>query len=272
MSVRFWGVRGTIPSPGPDKVRYGGETSCVEVRCGGRLLILDAGSGLRRLGAALQREQAAIDADIFLSHCHIDHVLGLPFFAPAYVAQNRFRLWSARLAGQMTLAAGLQRLMSAPLFPATVELLKAHMQFNDFPCGETLMPHPGIVVRTAPLQHPDGATGYRIEHAGKAVAYVTDTEHRDGGADANVLALAERADLMIYDATYTQDEYRAHVGWGHSTWQEGVRLAAAARVSTLALFHHAPEHDDAFMDAIAAQAAATRPGTIVAREGLCLEL
>jgi phosphoribosyl 1,2-cyclic phosphodiesterase len=244
----------------------------VEVRCGGRLLILDAGTGLRRLGAALQRGRSAIDADIFVTHCHIDHVLGLPYFAPAHVARNRFRLWFGQVSPTRTLAAGLHQLMSAPLFPTPLGSLKAHLRFNDFPCGDTLTPHPGIVVRTAPLHHPDGATGYRIEHAGKAVAYVTDTEHRPGIADANVLLLAERADLMIYDATYTEDEYPAHVGWGHSTWEEGVRLAEAAHVRTLALFHHAPEHDDTFMDAVAAQAAGKRPSTIVAREGDCLTL
>jgi phosphoribosyl 1,2-cyclic phosphodiesterase len=227
---------------------------------------------LRHLGAALERERSEIDADIFFSHCHIDHILGLPFFAPAYAAQNRFRLWAGRPPLVVPLAEALGRLMSAPLFPATVEALKAKIEFREFRCGETLTPHPNIMVRTASLQHPDGATGYRIEYGGKAVAYITDTEHRPGTMDANVLGLADRADLMIYDATFTEDEYRQHVGWGHSTWEVGVRLAESANAKTLALFHHAPEHDDAFMDAIAAKAAAARLNTIVAREGLLLTL
>src|SRR5262249_45461507 len=237
-----------------------------------RILILDAGTGLRHLGAALECDRSEIDADIFFSHCHIDHILGLPFFAPVYAPQNRFRLWAGRPPLVVPLAAAFGRFVTAPLFPATVAALKAQIAFREFRCGETLTPHPGIVMRTALLQHPDGATGYRIECGGKVVAYITDTEHSPGTMDANVLALADHADLMIYDATFTEDEYRDHVGWGHSTWEVGVRLAEAANARTLALFHHAPEHDDAFMDAIAAKAAAARLNTVVAREGELLTL
>ena len=132
------------------------------------------------------------------------------------------------------------------------------------------MTHPHISLRTAPLNHPNGATGYRIEYAGKAVAYITDTEHRPEGLDCNILALVKRADLMIYDATYTDAEFPQHKDWGHSTWQEGVRLADAAGVRRLVIFHHDPGHDDAFMDGVATEAAVTRPGTIVAHEGLVL--
>jgi phosphoribosyl 1,2-cyclic phosphodiesterase len=127
--------------------------------------------------------------------------------------------------------------------------------------------HPDVVVRTAPLNHPGGATGYRVEYDGKVVVYVTDTEHRPGAPDANVLALANAADLMIYDANYTDAEYPDHVGWGHSTWQEAVRLANAAKVKRLALFHHDPDRGDQAMAAVAAEAAAARPKTMVAREG-----
>jgi phosphoribosyl 1,2-cyclic phosphodiesterase len=149
-------------------------------------------------------------------------------------------------------------------------IFTAKVRFVDFAAGATLAPHPDIRLVTAPLNHPNGATGYRIEFAAKAVAYVTDTEHRPDGPDRNVLALADHADVMIYDATYTDAEYPKHKDWGHSTWQEGVRLADAAQVSTLVLFHHDPGHDDTFMDRIAADAAAARPGTIVAQEGLVL--
>jgi phosphoribosyl 1,2-cyclic phosphodiesterase len=127
-------------------------------------------------------------------------------------------------------------------------------------------------LRTGPLNHPNGATGYRVEYGGKAAAYITDTEHRAGGLDKNVLQLVDRADVMIYDATYTDEEYPTRRGWGHSTWQEAVRLADAAQVKTLAIFHHDPDHDDGFMDRVASEAAAMRPGTIVAKEGLVLSL
>jgi len=133
-----------------------------------------------------------------------------------------------------------------------------------------LAPHSGVVVKTGPLNHPNGATGYRIEYNAKVVAYITDTEHRPGQRDPHILKLIDRADIMIYDASYTDEEYPAHRNWGHSTWQEGVRLADEAGVKTLVIFHHDPGHDDDFMDRIAGDAALARPGTIVAQEGLVL--
>jgi phosphoribosyl 1,2-cyclic phosphodiesterase len=144
------------------------------------------------------------------------------------------------------------------------------MEFTDFAAGDVLMPHPEIVVRTGPLNHPNGATGYRIEYGAKVVAYITDTEHQLGKRDPHILKLIDSADIMIYDASYTDAEFPSHKDWGHSTWQEGVRLADAARVKTLVLFHHDPGHDDDFMDQVAADAALVRPGTIVAQEGLVL--
>ncbi len=144
--------------------------------------------------------------------------------------------------------------------------------FRDFDCGDTLEPHPGIVIRTAPLDHPNGAVGYRIEHDGKILAYVTDTEHGSSGLDSNVLELSAGADLMIYDASYTEAEYQAHIGWGHSTWEQAVRLADAANVKSLALFHHDPSHDDDLLDTIGDAAAAARAGTSVAREGALFTL
>ena len=127
-----------------------------------------------------------------------------------------------------------------------------------------------MIINTAPLNHPNRATGYRIEYGGKIVAYITDTEHQAGRPDQNVLSLIQHADVMIYDATYTEEELPFHIGWGHSTWQEGIKLADAAGVKTFVIFHHAPEHDDAFMDRVAAEAHAARPGTLVAKEGMIL--
>jgi phosphoribosyl 1,2-cyclic phosphodiesterase len=269
LSVRFWGVRGSIACPGPDTVRYGGNTSCVEIRCGEHLLIMDGGTGLRELGAALLKD-GPIDADLFYTHTHFDHICGLPFFAPAYAPGNKIRLWAGHLLPDHCIEEVLCGMMMAPLFPVPMSLLDAQVSFKDFRQGETLQPHPGITLRTGPLNHPNRATGYRIEYGGKSVAYITDTEHKKGGLDPNVLALIDGADLFIYDSTYTEAEYPAHVDWGHSTWQEGVRLADAARVKTLVIFHHDPSHDDAFMDRVCRDAQARRPSTIVAREGMVL--
>jgi phosphoribosyl 1,2-cyclic phosphodiesterase len=272
LTIRFWGVRGSIPCPGPETVRYGGNTSCVEIRCGRHRMVFDGGSGLRPLGNALVAEGKAVNLDLFYSHTHLDHIVGLPFFAPAYSAGNRIRFWAGHLQPSgLDIRSVLKKMMSAPLFPIPIDILTARLEFQDFTAGETLTPHPGVKLVTAPLNHPNGATGYRVEFAGKAVAYITDTEHQPGESDPAVLKLMHGADVVIYDSTYTDDEYPTHQNWGHSTWEEGVRLAREARVKQFVIFHHDPGHDDATMDQIAADAAKAYPGTIVAREGMVLK-
>jgi phosphoribosyl 1,2-cyclic phosphodiesterase len=151
-------------------------------------------------------------------------------------------------------------------------VFSANVEYRNVDRSETLDLSDGIIVRTAPLNHPGGATGYRIDHAGRSVAYIADTEFGDGPTDQAVLALAKGASLVIIDATYTDKEIPSHIGWGHSTWQQCVQLAEAAGAEKLCLFHHDPDHDDTVMDAIAAAAGAARPGTIVAREGLRIDL
>jgi phosphoribosyl 1,2-cyclic phosphodiesterase len=272
MSVRFWGVRGSIPCSGPDNVRYGGNTSCVEVRCGDQILIFDAGTGLRPLGGALMAEGKVADTDIFLSHCHIDHLFGLPFFLPLHTEGYRIRIWAGNLKPASGIEDAVRRMMSHPLFPIEIDMAESNVEFNDFRAGETLNPRPGITLRTAALNHPGNATGYRLEFAGRSVAYFTDTEMTDGAAEAVMVALAKDASLIIVDSTYTDAELPSHAGWGHSSWQQCIRLANAAGAETLCLFHHDPDHDDTIMDKIAADAGAVRPGTIVAKEGMCIEL
>jgi phosphoribosyl 1,2-cyclic phosphodiesterase len=267
--ARFWGVRGSIACPGPDTVRYGGNTSCVEVHCGDATIILDAGTGIRELGDTLMKN-GPVDTDILFSHTHIDHIAGLPFFAPMYCADNTVRLWSGHLMPERSLGDVLCEMFIAPLFPIPLDIMAANKTFNDFPCGETLTLKCGAVVKTGALNHPNGATGYRIEFGGRSICYVTDTEHVEGQLDQNIVDLVAGADIFIYDCTYTEEEYPNHKGWGHSTWQAGVALADAANVGTFVVFHHDPSHDDAFMDAVAKQASAKRPGTVVAREGMVL--
>ena len=272
MSVRFWGVRGSIPCPGPNTVRYGGNTSCVEVKCGDHRLVFDAGSGLRVLGLALADEPQSADIDLFLSHCHIDHLIGLPFFVPAFVKGNRLRLWAGNLKAAGGVQQTVRKLMSYPLFPIEIEAAQGKIEFNDFEPGAVLTPRPGIKVMTTPLNHPGGATGYRVEYGGRAMAYITDTELNAGEVDPALLELARDASIVIIDTTYTDEELPEHLGWGHSSWQQAVRLANEAGVGKLFLFHHDPEHDDDEMDRIAAAAARMRPGTLVAKEGFSIDI
>lgn len=270
-TVRFWGVRGSIAAPGPETVRYGGNTPCVEVRCGDARLVFDAGTGIRPLGDALKR-LGAVDLDLMLTHTHLDHIAGLPFFAPLFDQDSRVRLWAGHLSAGLTLRSVLKGMMSAPLFPVPVEIFCADCSYRDFTGGETLRPKPGVTVRTGRLNHPDGAVGYRVEFAGRSLCYITDTEQPETGRDPAVVELARGADLMIYDSTYSDAEYPSRRGWGHSTWQECLRVADAAGVGRAVIFHHEPSRSDADLDAIAAAAEALRPGTLVAREGLEIAL
>jgi phosphoribosyl 1,2-cyclic phosphodiesterase len=268
-SVTFWGVRGSIACPGPETIRYGGDTSCLEVMCGARRLIFDGGTGLRKLGNKLVRLGPG-EIDLFFTHTHFDHVCGLPFFVPMFVPGNTVRLWAGHLLPEHRLRQVLVEMMMAPLFPVPPEIFRADVSYNDFSCGETMSPQPDITIRTGPLNHPNRATGYRIEYGGRSICYITDTEHFEDRMDDEVLALIRDADVFIYDATYTNEEYPRFKGFGHSTWQEGVKLADAAGAKTLVIFHHDPNHSDDFMDNVAHQAAEMRPGTVVAREGLTL--
>ncbi len=271
--ARFWGVRGSIACGGPDYSKYGGNTSCVEIGAGGRTLIFDGGTGIRALGDQLGTHPP-VDADIFLSHSHVDHIVGLPFFSPLYDQKNNFRVWSGHLNGDGSTRTAIHSLMAAPIFPVDPAIFTARVTYRDFRAGDTLDVAQGLNIRTAQLNHPNGATGYRIEQGNKSIAYVTDTEHRDGQLDQVVIDLAQNADIMIYDATYTDDEYKDKVGYGHSTWQEGIKVAVAAKAKLLVLFHHDPSHTDKIMDKIARDAmAAGKVAGIrvdVAREGLTL--
>lgn len=268
--ARFWGVRGSISCSGEAYRRYGGNTSCIEVQCGDRLLILDAGTGLRPFGETL-RAAAPLDADILLTHTHHDHISGLPFFSPFFDKQNRFRIWAGHLNPKHSLHEVLCTFMTAPLFPVPPQIFSADVTYLDFSAGQPLEFGDGILVRTGRLNHPNGATGYRIEFQEKSLCYITDTEHVPGKPDESVLELIKGADSVIYDCTYTDEEFPDYVSWGHSTWQEGVRLCKAAGARRLVVFHHDPGHSDDKMDEIAKEAAESLPGTVVAREGMVLE-
>lgn len=207
-------------------------------------------------------------ADLFLSHVHWDHIQGFPFFKPLFQPDFSLSIWAGNLAPQgLTIEQTLATQMSMPFFPVSIEKFSAELIFRDFSAGASIDLGDGILMRTAPLSHPQGATGYRIDHAGASVCYVTDTEHRPGKLDQNILELIQGANLVIYDSTYTDQEFFRFAGWGHSTWQQGVRLCQAAQVEQLAIFHHDPDHDDVFMDRIAEESQEIWSGAFVAQEG-----
>ncbi len=272
MRIRFWGVRGSIACPGAETIRYGGNTPCIEVTCGDHVLIFDAGTGLRALGNALVAHSKARHFDIFLTHCHLDHVTGLPFFAPFFAEGYSIRIWAGNLLPDTNVEQVMRKIMSSPLFPVEVEIFKAAIEFRDFRSGDVLKPFDGATLHTAPLDHPDGCSGYRLEHNGKVFSLISDTEGFPGKRDPELTSLARNADLIVYDATFTEEELATRAGWGHSTWVRGIRLAEAANARQLCLFHHDPSHDDDFMDLLAVEANDARPGTITAREGQIIDL
>lgn len=273
-TVRFWGVRGSIACPGEQTVRYGGNTSCVEMQVGGHRLIFDGGTGLRVLGQTLL-SQMPLEAHMFFTHSHWDHIQGFPFFVPAFVKGNRFKIYGAIAPNGSTIEQRLNDQMLHPNFPVPLQIMGADLTFTDLQIEEEVRID-DILVQNALLNHPGEAIGYRVNWRGRAVAYVTDTEHFTDGLDENVVKLARDADLFIYDATYTDEEYycekSSKVGWGHSTWQEAVKAAKAANAKKLVIFHHDPLHSDDFMDEVREQTAAQFPNSVVAYEGLEINL
>ena len=269
--VRFWGVRGSLPVSGPQFIRYGGNTACVEVQCGGHRLFFDAGSGIRPAGEALLG--AALNhLDIMLNHSPNDHIVGLPFFFPFYDPKTRVRLWSGHLAGRMTTWEMLSEFMRPPWFPVRLEICKANLDCKDFVSGDILRPREGIAIRTASLNHPGGCIGYRVEWGGRAIAVITDTEHEPGKLDPAILGLIEGAELVVYDCTYVEEEMQRYRGYGHSTWQQGVKLCRAAGAKRLALFHHDPARTDAQIEAIEKEATQAFSGAFAARDGQALDI
>ncbi|MCH7931414.1 MAG: MBL fold metallo-hydrolase [Proteobacteria bacterium] len=271
--LKFWGVRGSIACPSPNHIAFGGNTSCIEVSAGGTRIILDAGTGIRNMGHWLQRKNIT-EATILLSHVHWDHINGFPFFSPAFHKDWSFHIMAGHLAKFGGIRNVLAGQMTTPTFPVPLEAMRSTMTYEDFDAGDSfnLPADSKVKIRTAPLNHPDGATAYRIEYQGKSLCYVTDTEHVPGKPDETILGLIEGTNLFIYDCTYTDKEFERKRGWGHSTWEEAVRLAQAANVESLAIFHHDPDHEDRFMEQIESQARQIWSGAFVAREHMRVNL
>ncbi|HYX92124.1 MAG TPA: MBL fold metallo-hydrolase [Myxococcaceae bacterium] len=269
--MKFWGVRGSIPAPGEETRRYGGNTPCVEMRFGEQLLIFDLGSGARALGASL--DPAGVRATIFISHYHYDHLQGLPFFAPMYNPRSEFVVYGPSRDGR-GIKAILEGQMVPPYFPVTAEaVFRAKVEYREFREGQRLQLGRGVVTALE-LNHPGGNLGYRVDYAGKSVVYATDIEH-GSALDERLFRFARGADLLIYDAMYTEDEYHGRsgpprTGWGHSTWQAAVNAADRSEARRLVLFHHDPTRKDAEMERLLRAVRRRRPEAIAARESMVL--
>ncbi len=272
MLVKFWGVRGSTPTPQSENLRYGGNTSCVEVRINGQIYIFDCGTGFRNLGKQLiaEHQERSIHAHIFLSHFHWDHIQGIPFFGPLYSNPENYFFFhsSSRSRG---LQRAIEEQMSDPYFPVDMSEMAAHRNFYDI--EEDRIAFDDCVIQSMWLNHPQGCLGFRVETEDKVVVYATDNEPGHPVFDKNVRQLAEGADVLIYDAQYLPEEYIANKrGWGHSHWREAVNIVTESGTKELILFHHDPEHSDTAIDSIVSKAREYYPRVRAASEGMEIQL
>ena len=270
MKIKFWGVRGSIPTPGTNFAKFGGNTSCVELNVDNKLIIFDMGSGLVKLGNYLFKKNIR-KFDILLSHFHYDHTCGLPFFQPAFNKEFQFTIRSGIEKTRSKTLEVLKKQISSPSFPITVDEFSAKIKFCDFVIGKDFNIG-NIKVKTISLNHPDGAVGYRVEYDKKAVCYITDHEHDLKKKNKNLLEFLENADALIYDSTYDDKHFKNYIGWGHSTWQEATRLAKECKIKKLFIFHHNPENDDRKMNFIESSCIKMNNNFIVAKEGMFVNI
>jgi phosphoribosyl 1,2-cyclic phosphodiesterase len=273
LQIKFLGVRGSIATPERENIEFGGNTTCLEVRGqqvaeqspNQEVVVIDAGTGMRRLGLSLAEEFAGrnLNVHLLLTHFHWDHIQGLPFFIPLFESNNRITVHSGR--PPATTRKILEGLMAEPYYPLRFDFFAASTEFAEV--GERPSKVGDITVHPFPLHHPQGAWGYRFESGGATIVHASDLEHGHPHLDAVLRDYAQNADVLVYDAQYSPEEYSTTKGRGHSTWLEATRVARDARVKHLILFHHDPSHNDATMRQFVTEARRHFENTDAAREG-----
>ncbi|MBW4660127.1 MAG: MBL fold metallo-hydrolase [Drouetiella hepatica Uher 2000/2452] len=273
-TVKFWGVRGDIPTPGFETLRYGGNTACVEMCAGGKHLIFDGGTGLRALGKSLIHE-APVQAHLFFTHTHWDRIQGFPFFVPAFHPGNRFDIYGAVGANGASIKQRLYSQMLRPHFPTPIQTMRSHLQFHDIAPG-SVIELDDVVVEAIALNRSNGALGYRVTWNGYSAVYATDIEtsiHTSvNQVDQGLLYLAHHADLLIYDAAQVTGSQPNGCDQLSSVWSTGVEIAMLAQAKQLALFHHDSDYTDDFLDRVELEAQKHFPNAGLAREGLTIQL
>lgn len=271
MNLRYWGVRGSIPTPQADRLRYGGNTSCLEIGGveSGDVFIIDGGTGIRVLGEELAQRAPVRRVHILLTHFHWDHIQGIPYFPPLFRAETEIVFYANRPASQARSL--LQAQMADPFFPLPFEAIPSRAEFREIGTGQPFQAGP-LTVEAFLLHHPQGAVGFRVEMRGRVLVHASDHEHGNAEIDAGLVGAARGADLLVMDAQYTPEEYAGKVGWGHSSYAHAAQAAQQAGARRLALFHHDPAHNDAFLDGMLVAAQRLFAAAEMAREGETLEI
>ena len=270
-SIKFWGVRGSFPTPDRDKIEVGGHSSCVEVRTvNNDLIVFDMGTGFVPLGNVLMKEKAPPkSAHVFISHFHWDHILGYLGFAPFFCDWFTCNIYGKK--DKLSIEEIFEYLHHYTFWPVDMPMFKAKFNLHTFP-EDGLQISDSIKLTTVLHGHPNGANSYRLEVGNTVIVYCTDIEHPEGQLNPHSIDIAKDADLLIKDAHFTDEELPAHKGWGHSSWQQATAVAEKANVKQLVLIHHSPTNDDAAIREIEKNAQAVFQNTIAAREGLEIKL
>lgn len=269
--VNFWGVRGSVPVPGEDTVRYGGNTACVEVLVGAQRLVFDGGTGLRMLGKHLLNQACGIEAQIFFTHTHWDRIQGFPFFLPAFETGNAFGIYGAPAPNGASIKQRLTDQMLRPNFFTPLQQMQAQLVFHNISAGSVISLG-DVMVETIGLNHHTGALGYRVSWQGHSLVYATDTDHTQQHIDPNLMYLAAGADVLIFDGTYADSDYYNRSSQEMLPWEMGVEAAKSANVKELILFHHDPRHDDDYLDHLEVKVQGHFANARLAREGMVLQL